>query len=231
MKPAPAKATESTTFEEIGRATLQIVHDLKNQLNGLKLYATFLRKRLEHDERATEERETLAKLIAGLDRAARDMTVLVKYARPLEIRRQANVDLGRIITEVAREATRNAKGAIPITCEIHDSIQGDFDSVALSQALTAITEHASGTGPIKNAISIHLRSQSTPQGTEALIAWEEVNASNMRLLQTSDGHLNIHAALAAKIIKAHGGRLEFDAHSIRARLPLSETNKRNAGQY
>ena len=64
MKPALAKTPEPNALEELGRATVQIVHDLKNQLNGLKLYATFLRKRLERDDRAIEERETLEKLIA-----------------------------------------------------------------------------------------------------------------------------------------------------------------------
>jgi len=64
--------SEANALEDLGRATLRIVHDLKNQLNGLKLYATFLRKRLERDESLAEERETVAKLIAGLDRAARD---------------------------------------------------------------------------------------------------------------------------------------------------------------
>src|ERR1700681_3325190 len=78
MKPALAQSTANNALEDLGRATLQIVHDLKNQLNGLKLYATFLRKRLDRDERASEERETLVKLIAGLDRAARDMTALVR---------------------------------------------------------------------------------------------------------------------------------------------------------
>jgi len=222
MEPATAKATDSSTFEEIGRATLQIVHDLKNQLNGLKLYATFLRKRLDQDERATEERETLAKLISGLDRAARDMTALVKYARPLEIRRQAHVDLGRMITEGAREATEHAKSGTPIACEIHDRIQGDFDSILLSQGLAAITEHSLGTGPLKRPISISLRRTSSHEGDEALIEWQQANASNTRPLQTPDRHLNIHTELAAKIIRAHGGRLEFDAHSIRAWLPLSE---------
>ena len=83
MKPALAKTPEPNALEELGRATVQIVHDLKNQLNGLKLYATFLRKRLERDDRAIEERETLEKLIAGLDRSARDMTAPVQYARPI----------------------------------------------------------------------------------------------------------------------------------------------------
>jgi light-regulated signal transduction histidine kinase (bacteriophytochrome) len=221
MTPAPAKTTESTTFEEIGRATLQIVHDLKNQLNGLKLYATFLRKRLDHDERAIEERETLAKLISGLDRAARDMTVLVKYARPLEMRRQSHINLGRIISEVAREAD-HVKGEAGIACEIHDCVQGDFDSVALSEALAAITENAAGVGSLKKAISIHLRKISSAEQEEALIEWQQ-NASNVRPAQTSDGRLNIRKELATRIIKAHGGRLEFGANMIRVWLPLAET--------
>ena len=64
----------ATAAEEVGHATLQIVHDLKNQLNGLKLYATFLRKRLEQKDKSSEEQEIVAKLIAGLDNAAREMT-------------------------------------------------------------------------------------------------------------------------------------------------------------
>src|SRR5437773_3463570 len=103
MTPALAKTTDDNALADLGRATLQIVHDLKNQLNGLKLYATFLRKRFEQDERAAEERETLAKLIAGLDRAARDMTMLVKYAQPLELRRQSNVDLRKMLIEITRD--------------------------------------------------------------------------------------------------------------------------------
>ena len=38
---------------------MQIVHDLKNQLNGLKLYATFLRRRIEKNERPGDEQETI----------------------------------------------------------------------------------------------------------------------------------------------------------------------------
>src|ERR1700704_3219177 len=96
MKSGLAKAKDKNPLEDLGRATLQVVHDLKNQLNGLKLYATFLRKRLERDDRALEEQETLAKLIGGLDRAAHEMTALVRYSRPLELHRQVQ-DLRKII--------------------------------------------------------------------------------------------------------------------------------------
>src|SRR5215831_14488949 len=98
MQPAPAMSPDSKALERLGGATLEIVHDLKNQLNGLKLYATFLRKRLAREDQPVDERETLAKLIAGLDRAAKDLKALVWYARPLELRAQPDVDLRRIIS-------------------------------------------------------------------------------------------------------------------------------------
>ena len=118
MKPALAKTTENNALEDLGRATLQIVHDLKNQLNGLKLYATFLRKRLERDERSPEERETLAKLIAGLDRAARDMTALVRYSRPIELRRQARADLRNLISGAIREVASRNSADFSLDCDI-----------------------------------------------------------------------------------------------------------------
>ena len=70
MKPLLSKPQDSNSLQTLGRASVQIVHDLKNQLNGLKLYATFLRKRMEKGVPAPDEMETINKLIAGLDRAA-----------------------------------------------------------------------------------------------------------------------------------------------------------------
>src|SRR5919199_98348 len=101
MKPLKSEVTDAATLEELGRASVQIVHDLKNQLNGLKLYATFLRKRMEKAERPEDERETVAKLIQGLERAASDMTTLVRLGRPVELRRQRGVNLSSILMEAS----------------------------------------------------------------------------------------------------------------------------------
>src|ERR1700674_3429681 len=106
MKPALAKVTDHTALEDLGRATLQIVHDLKNQLNGLKLYATFLRKRLDREERSPEERDTLEKLIAGLDRAARDLTALVRFSQPVELHCQPRSDLRDLIPGMIKDLTK-----------------------------------------------------------------------------------------------------------------------------
>src|SRR3954465_11761084 len=105
MKPLKSEVTDTNTLESLGRASVQIVHDLKNQLNGLKLYATFLRKRMEKAERPQDEQETIAKLIAGLERAAADTAMLVRLARPIDLRLQPDVDLGRLLT---RSADTNA---------------------------------------------------------------------------------------------------------------------------
>src|SRR5438552_17190318 len=109
MTPATAKAVDTSELEDLGRATLQIVHDLKNQLNGIKLYATFLRKRFESEDRPSEEREILAKLIDGLDRAARQMTTLVRYSRPVELRRR-RANLLTIVLESAMSSACGASG-------------------------------------------------------------------------------------------------------------------------
>ena len=61
MKPLLSESEDYDALFALGRASVQIVHDLKNQLNGLKLYATFLRKRSEKSERPGDELETINK--------------------------------------------------------------------------------------------------------------------------------------------------------------------------
>src|ERR671912_559181 len=125
MKPLTQPIQDAEALLEIGRASVQIVHDLKNQLNGLKLYATFLRKRLEKAERPADEQETVAKLISGLERAASDMNVLVRFGRELELRRQPGTDLARLLQDSADGASVEADGG---------PFQGDFDPVLLAEA-------------------------------------------------------------------------------------------------
>ncbi|PYS32852.1 MAG: hypothetical protein DMF75_10970, partial [Acidobacteria bacterium] len=125
----PATAIDTSELEDLGRATLQIVHDLKNQLNGIKLYATFLRKRFDSENRPSEEREILAKLIDGLDRAAREMTTLVRYSRPVELRRR-HANLRKIVLEAALSSNSEA---------LEPAFNGEFDPDALSEAFRFLT--------------------------------------------------------------------------------------------
>jgi len=226
MNPALAKTTTTNALEDLGRATLQIVHDLKNQLNGLKLYATFLRKRLEREDRSTEERETLVKLIAGLDRAARDMTALVRYSQPLELHRQPHADLRELILRVIREVTARPGGNVSLACEIEDSpLRGEFDPVALMEALQALTDEAVNSLPSRDTgeVTLHARREGNAEGAEVVIEWRGIKlAGRNHSLRSSESHGTVYTAQAARIIEAHGGRFECDTNTIRARLPLSE---------
>lgn len=208
-------------LEDVGRATLQIVHDLKNQLNGLKLYATFLRKRFEQEDRPNDERETLAKLISGLDRAARDMTMLVKYAQPLEIRRQTNVDLRKMLTDVIREVATHNIPQGSISCDVEAPVYGEFDSAALSQALAALTEMAMGSTSESVVVCLR-RTNSSAAVAEAVIEWTGPARPN-RSVTSLDG-INLRKAVATRIIESHGGRIECESGVIRVSLPLTNPN-------
>lgn len=224
--PAPANATEANPLEELGRATLQIVHDLKNQLNGLKLYATFLRKRLEREERSPEEGETLGKLIAGLDRAARDLTGLVRYSQPLALRTQPHADLRNIISGAIREVTSRNGTDFSLDCEVEGGpLSGDFDPVALSEALKALTDEAVTSVPAGavGEVSLHARRERQANSAEVLIEWRGLKLSSRNHpFRSSESHGTVHTAQAARIIEAHGGRFQCEAGTIRVWLPLSE---------
>jgi nitrogen fixation/metabolism regulation signal transduction histidine kinase len=226
MQTAPAKSPDSGGLEHLGRATLQIVHDLKNQLNGLKLYATFLRKRLEREDQPPDERETLAKLIAGLDRAAKELTALVRYARPLDLRMQSSVDLQRIISGVIADAAERETGGLPkikITADIEgDSFTGEFDSAALTEAIKAITDDVRATISPKAQRPVSIRLSRAGETGEAVIEWQGANLSNRGATLTTTATCgSIHVELGRKIIEAHGGTLTCDKDIIRVLLPLT----------
>ena len=100
MKTAMSRPEETERLQDLGRASMQIVHDLKNQLNGLKLYATFLRRRIEKSERPGDEQETIAKLIGGLDRAAEDLSTIVEYGQPVELKKQSGFEVDKVLRNV-----------------------------------------------------------------------------------------------------------------------------------
>ncbi len=218
MKPLKSETQDLATLQELGRASVQIVHDLKNQLNGLKLYATFLRKRMEKAERPQDEQETVAKLIAGLERAASDMTTLVRMGRPLELRRQPQTDLVKILKGV--EETEGVRLEAEAT-----ELAGDFDVTAITEAFKMITASALALKAPDDDAGLSIRLTPGEGGQSATVEWRGVKTTNgdddpFHSFAGSDG---LRMSLAAKIIEAHGGQTGFDAQTLRAELPLGES--------
>jgi len=210
MKPLKTELQDEETLRDLGSASVQIVHDLKNQLNGLKLYATFLRKRMEKGGRPDDELETIGKLISGLERAAVDMTLLVRYGRPLELRTQPGTDLSKLLADAADGAGVGAEAG---------GFEGDFDPALLSEALKSISaggSDPSGDGAERPALRLD------SEGRAAVIEWRglpEAGAGGDPF-RAFNGGPGLRLALAAKIIRAHGGEVSAEGGVVRARLPL-----------
>ena len=216
MKPLKTELQDAETLRDLGSASVQIVHDLKNQLNGLKLYATFLRKRMEKADRPADEQETLAKLISGLERAASDMNVLVRFGRALELRRQPGTDLARLLQDSADGAHVETDGG---------PFEGDFDPVLLAEALKNITAGAygeSGAAAADGAAPRQVRLSG--DGSGAVVEWEggaaAADSDGEDPFRSLAGAAGLRMALAAKIVRAHGGEVSSEGGRIRARLPL-----------
>jgi signal transduction histidine kinase len=229
MKPLLSEYQDKESLWALGRASVQIVHDLRNQLNGLKLYATFLRRRMEKAERPSDELETVNKLIGGLDRTAADLSMIVQYGQPLTLKKQPGIDLQQIMQEVATglKELHETTGAPPTPVAIESEaapLLGEFDSAILIDALKSISLGAmkmlttkAGAGELQ----IHLKGESIETGRDGVIEWRVFDSSDHDPFHSFAGSDAIRMSLAAKAIEAHGGSAERQNGSLRVRLPLA----------
>jgi signal transduction histidine kinase len=212
---------DSETLQDLGRASIQIVHDLKNQLNGLKLYATFLRRRIEKSERPEDEQETIAKLMAGLDRAANDLATIVEYGRKIELKKQPGFEVQKVLRTVC--STFEGAGGEIVVDGSSDSVQGSFDPLKLTDAFKWISAAA-----VKNRLPGDDRGDVRPVSVkvatldqDAIIEWSGLRKIDHDPFHSFVGSEEIRLALAAKIIEAHGGSAKLAEDRFVVQLPLS----------
>lgn len=218
MKTAMSRPEETERLQDLGRASMQIVHDLKNQLNGLKLYATFLRRRIEKNERPGDEQETIGKLIQGLDRAADDLSTIVKYGQPVELKKQPGVEVDKVLRGVC--ATVNEGGSQIVLDSSPDPIQGDLDLFKLTDAFKWLCAGAMKHKQNQDEageISVTTKSSDGAAVIE-MSGLRDLDHDPFRSFAGSD---EIKLALAAKIIEAHGGSVKFIDRKFVVELPLS----------
>jgi light-regulated signal transduction histidine kinase (bacteriophytochrome) len=195
---------------------MQIVHDLKNQLNGLKLYATFLRRRIEKSERPGDEQETIGKLINGLDRAADDLSTIVRYGQPVELKKQAGVEVDKVLRDACA-----GSGAQIVMEPGSESFQGNFDHFKLADAFKWLCA-----GAIKHkqnddsAGEITVTAKPGDSG-QVLVEWSGLRQLDHDPFRSFAGSDEIKLAVAARIIEAHGGSAKFIDRKFAVVLPLS----------
>jgi light-regulated signal transduction histidine kinase (bacteriophytochrome) len=224
MNPLSSQSEDENCLEDIGRASLQIVHDLKNQLNGLKLYATFLRKRFEKGEHSADEVETVNKLISGVDRAAQDLNLLSEYGKPLTLRKQTSVELQKILNAATTELHSIGQPADGVFLEGETGqLLAEVDALQITEALKSISQGAAKIlksrkkeGPLR----IQVTSERNGSSHDAIIDWHTADAFDHDPFRSFAGTTEIRMALAAKVIAAHGGSAKKMNGALRVRLPL-----------
>src|ERR1700752_58877 len=219
MKTAMSRPDDKERLQDLGRASMQIVHDLKNQLNGLKLYATFLRRRIEKSERPDDEQETIAKLIKGLDRAAEDLSTIVRYGQPVDLKKKAGVEVDKVLRGVC--ANLNEGGSPVVLRNPSDGIQGNLDLFKIADAFKwlcagAIKHRQTDEGA--GEVSISTRTD----GDQAVIEWSGLRPLDHDPFRSFAGSDEIKLALAAKIVEAHGGSAKFVDRKFVVVIPLAE---------
>jgi light-regulated signal transduction histidine kinase (bacteriophytochrome) len=221
MKPILSQTEDKTTLQELGRASIQIVHDLKNQLNGLKLYATFLRKRMEKGDRPDDELETVGKLISGLDRAASDLSTIVEYGRRIELKSQPGLDLQKVMRSICTDFEGTT-----FSCDLEPQVTliGEFDPTKLTDALKWISagavKYRSKDDPVAVTVTVRRRDE---QASEAEIEWAGLAGIDHDPFQSFVGTVEIRMSLANKIVEAHGGTARYLDHRFVVALPLTDS--------
>ncbi|HET9714458.1 MAG TPA: hypothetical protein VFP64_21390 [Pyrinomonadaceae bacterium] len=214
-----SRPEETERLQDLGRASMQIVHDLKNQLNGLKLYATFLRRRIEKSERPEDEQETVGKLINGLDRAAEDLSLIVRYGQPVELKKQPGFEVDKVLSAVC--ASVDETNSKIVLKSDSDAVQGSFDHFKLTDALKWLCM-----GALKHrqtdsdgAGEITVTTRFADGG--AVIEWTGLRQLDRDPFRSFAGSDEVKLALAAKIIEAHGGSARFTDKKFVVELPLN----------
>ena len=183
---------------------------------------------MEKSERPADELETVNKLIAGLDRTADDLSMIVQYGQPLALKRQSGIDLHTILRDVVASlnSSPRATGALtgPVVIDSEAApLLGEFDSAILAATLKSISLGAMKMITSKareEALRIHVKDEARETKRDCVIEWQVFDSSDHDPFHSFAGSDEIRMSLAAKAIEAHGGSAERQNGSLRVRLPL-----------
>lgn len=182
---------------------------------------------MEKSQRPTDELETINKLLAGLDRTATDLSLIMQFGQPIELRKQAGVDLHSmmqtIVASINEDPITRALKSIVVVDSDGVPLMGEFDAEAISGALKSIS-----IGAIKmpgrtqdRTLIVHVEGESLPEGRAGVIEWQGLDGSSHDPFNSFIGSDGLRMALAARVVEAHGGTAERNNGILRVRLPLA----------
>jgi signal transduction histidine kinase len=213
---------------EAGRMTSRLIHDFKNQMGGLKLYAAYLKKRFADQPEGLEIAE---KIIQGLNTMAEQAALVSKLTRPLELNHERNDPVAFISQVINDQKSRAEARNLKIDSEVENGVPpASIDIQQLRTALNSIIARAMDATPEGSTIRVKLQSlpgemiieiedqgeilgEQQRQALFDLLAGDRINNTSLDL------------AYARRIVEEHGGQVRAFAGStagtiVQVKLPV-----------
>jgi signal transduction histidine kinase len=209
-----------TSLAEIGSLAAMFVHELRNQLGGLKLYATFLRKKLS--ELPVERQngiEIADKIIQSINVMTDYSGLFGRLARPFKVNPETG-DLRSLIESVVGDTSAQARErgvAINIREMVNSNVA--LDRVQVSRALNAVLCRAIRTSGEGGTVEI-VYGQEADRAVLSIQDSGPVPGEARRdrpatlALLLSNGRLTegtFDLAVAERVLSAHGGSVEVSS--------------------
>lgn len=218
MKRLKSQAAEQVPQEqiallEVGRATNRLIHDFKNQMSGLKLYAAYLKKRFADQPEGVEIAE---KIVQSLNEMTENASLIGKLTRNIDLK-LLEEDFATLVKQVVSNLqSQAAMRKVEIGIEIDEPVLLMLDAQQMQLALKSLLGQAIESSPVGGAVRVVLQASKNDvrlsifnQGD--LLSEEQRQSffdflTNERMNKTSLG-----LALSRRIIEAHGGTVTVQA--------------------
>jgi signal transduction histidine kinase len=224
------------SLAEIGSLAAMFIHEIRNQLGGLKLYATFLRKQLAGQSAEHNGVEIADKIIQSINVMTDYSGLLGRLGRPVKLNLE-NVDARSLIESVLHDTSAQA-GERGVTVNVTVTVNSDLtiDRSQLSRALSAVVSRAIASSVKGGAVEV----ASFQEGEQPALSIEDSGAGSSQTrghmpetmaLVLSNGRLTeatLELAIAERVITAHGGKIEVSSTGesgtrVTLRLPVTQT--------
>ncbi|HMV50925.1 MAG TPA: ATP-binding protein [Blastocatellia bacterium] len=212
LVPLPKTAREQQALLEVGRATNRLLHDFKNQMSGLKLYAAYLKKRFAGREDLTEGLEIADKIVQSLNEMTENAALIGKLTRPVDVK-MSDADLPALVQQVVQNLLpQSAARGVEIVLN-SAPLRLPLDLQQMTLALKSLLAQAVDASPAGGTVTVTLQAS----GNQTLLSISDAGdtlseqqrqsffdfLTNERLNRSSLG-----LALARRILEAHGGTAE-----------------------
>lgn len=208
---------EQAMLIEVGRAASKLIHDFKNQMGGLKLYAAYLKKRFASQPDMAEGLEIADKIAQSVSEMAENAALIGKLTRPLDLK-IATSDFANLIEQIINQlqpqiSERRLRVENFSSAEIPPS---QLDSQQMLIAIGSLIARSVEASPEGGVLKLSTKVEGDEIRFSVIDSGESLSSeqrqtlfdflNGQRLNKTS-----LKLALARQIIDSHGGQVTAQA--------------------